>query len=67
MPEAIIAFRKSLSRILTSVLEELVSNIIIHGFDDDETHEISVSFAIKDKLAVEISDDRQIFQSPGPS
>lgn len=43
-------------------LEELVSNIIIHGFEDKNEHEITVRIGIKDeKLAVEISDDAKYF------
>ncbi len=44
------------------VLEELIGNIIIHGFDDDEIHEITVCAGIKEgKLSLEISDDAKFF------
>jgi len=43
-------------------LEELVSNIILHGFEDNNEHEITVCIGIKEeKLVVEISDDAKYF------
>jgi sigma-B regulation protein RsbU (phosphoserine phosphatase) len=40
------------------VLDELLNNIISYGFDDDESHEISVDVAVyPDHLLIEVSDD----------
>jgi sigma-B regulation protein RsbU (phosphoserine phosphatase) len=40
------------------VLDELLNNIISYGFDDDESHEITVDVAVyPDHLLVEVSDD----------
>ncbi len=49
-------------RDINLALEELVSNIIIHGFEDKNEHEITVGIGIKEEeLIVEISDDAKYF------
>jgi len=47
---------------LNLALEELISNIIFYGFDDDEEHEINISFE-KEKtlLKILISDEGKEF------
>ena len=43
-------------------LEEVVTNIIMHGYDDDEEHEIELRFAASpERIAVTVLDDARAF------
>lgn len=42
---------------LTLVLEELLTNVISYGYDDDDTHEIHISLKIGDGLLTSVFDD----------
>ena len=42
---------------LTLVLEELLTNVISYGYDDDDSHEINVDLKIKDGILTSIFDD----------
>ncbi|MDD5507643.1 MAG: ATP-binding protein [Bacteroidales bacterium] len=44
------------------VLEELITNIIFYGFDDDQVHDISIRMSLKnDMLRLRIEDDGKPF------
>lgn len=44
------------------VLEELITNIIFYGFDDDQVHDISIRMSLKDDiLRLTIEDDGKPF------
>lgn len=53
------------------VLDEVVINVIAHGYDDDEEHEIRVSLAIDGNLlTIRIEDDGRAFDlasQPSPN
>lgn len=42
---------------LSLVLEELLSNVIAYGYDDEEAHEIHVSLALADNTLTAVFDD----------
>lgn len=47
---------------LNLVLEELVTNIIFYGYDDNDEHKINISLAYQDKtIRVQIEDDGKEF------
>ena len=42
---------------LTLVLEELLTNVVSYGYDDDDAHEIHVSLEVKDGVLTSVFDD----------
>ncbi len=49
-------------RALQLVLEEIVTNLIRHGYDDDDPHEILVRLELEeDQLTIQIEDDGRSF------
>lgn len=52
------------------VLDELVINVITHGYDDDRSHEIGVSLSLDDDiLTIRVEDDARPFnllEAPPP-
>ena len=55
---------------VTLALDEVVTNIILHGYDDDADHEIRVTMAVEGGvLTIEVEDDARHFdplQAPPP-
>ncbi len=48
--------------VLQLVLEEIVTNLIRHGYDDDDSHEILVRLELEeDRLTIQIEDDGRSF------
>ncbi|MCX6244569.1 MAG: SpoIIE family protein phosphatase [Bacteroidetes bacterium] len=55
-------FSQKMAIEINLVLEELISNIIFYGYDDDAAHEITIEFErSENKMAVTVTDDGKPF------
>ena len=48
---------QALEHRLTLVLEELLTNVIAYGYDDDEKHEINVQIKLEDSILTAVFED----------